>query len=233
MQPDPAPRDGVLVTRPDTGETATSARIKALGWRPVQAPFLRVIRRESSIPHGAQAVLVASANALPSLPVTGLPILAVGDATAEAARRLGHAQVHSAGRDAEALMALTLRLADPAQGALVLACGRGQGLALRDALRRHGFRVARRVFYHAAPVASFPLTAFDAFESGRLHGAIFLSAETAACFVRLLPASLHPALRAVRAVAIGKPAADALDALQWRDLRLACTPTLDSVLTQL
>jgi len=226
-------RDGVLVTRPDSGGTATATRIEALGWRPVLAPFLRVVRLESRIPLGAQAVLVASANALPSLPVTGLPLFAVGDATAEAARRLGHADVQSAGRDAEALTALTLRLADPAQGPLVLACGRGQGWALRESLRRQGFRVVRRVFYHAVPVASFPATASEALLSGSLHGAIFLSAETAAAFARLLPAALHPALLAVRAVAIGKPAADALDALQWRDLRLACTPTLDGVLTQL
>jgi uroporphyrinogen-III synthase len=69
---------------------------------------------------------------------------------------------------------------------------------------------------------------------GRLHAALFFSAETARCMVRLvLAAGLTDAVRTVDACAIGRPAAVALDALPWRQIRLAARPTEDEMLTLL
>ncbi len=219
----------VLITRPGFADT-TSARVAARGFDPIVAPFLTIAAKTVAMPRRAQAVLVTSSNALASLPPGGVRLFAVGDATAERARAHGFADVLSASGDAAALAALVAREADPASGPLVLASGAGQGAALASNLRRRGFRVARRVCYTARPVSHFPDAAALALQSGRLRAAMFLSAETADAFVRLLPPALWGALHGVAALAIGQTTAERLEALPWLRVCRARSPTLDDVL---
>jgi uroporphyrinogen-III synthase len=124
-------------------------------------------------------------------------------------------------------------MARPNGSALLLACGARQGFAVAASLRELGFSVVRRVTYAAAPVRQFPVGARVALQGNALHAALFLSAETASAFARCLPKALAPRLAHVRALAIGKNAADALEPLPWREVRLAHAPNLDSVLALL
>ncbi len=205
-------------------------RVESLGYQPVISPMLRIILRSPRLPSAAQAVLVTSANALTALQPSALPLLAVGDSTATRARVMGFPNVHSAGRDALALAELAQRRMDPSAGPLLLASGAGQGAKLAADLRGRGFRVIRRVCYAAEPVRRFPTEAASSLESGELHAVLFLSAETAAVFVRLLPPEFHYALASVAALTIGKPAADLLEPLPWLRVCRAENPTLDDVL---
>ena len=225
----------MLVTRPEPGAGATAARLRASGWRPVVAPFMAVRPFAVALPpvDRIQAVVSASGNAvtLPA-PFRTLPLLAVGNATAARARAAGFRSVHSADGDAPALAALAACLLDPARGALLLATGRGQGVALARALRRAGFTVHRRAVYAAAPVRYFPPEAATAVTSG-LQAAVFFSTETARAFARLLPPVLVPHLCQTDAVVIGPGVADAVKHLPWRTLRVALRPTQDEVLALL
>lgn len=224
----------VLVTRPEPGGSETARRLRALRHDPILAPLLH-IRPLALAPFGeVGAVLVTSGNALPLLPARlhALPLLAVGDATAERARSAGFAQVASADGDAAALVALTRRACPPG-APLLFATARGQGMTLAAALRAQGFAVRRRAVYAARPAGRMPPTALRALRDGRLGAALFLSAETARAFVRLLPPGLYPALAAVDALAIGQPAADALCVLPWRRVRVSAKPTQDSLLALL
>ncbi len=196
------------------------------------ASLLRVRTGRVEVPADTQAVLVASANALPALPVGGPRLLAVGDATALAAREAGHAKVLSASGDAEALVRLACRVCDPDGGPLLLASGAGQGAGLAAALVAAGFSVRRQDAYVAEPVDELPAAAAAAIAEG-LHAALFLSAEAARAFVRLLPATLASHLASSAALAIGAPAAQALHGLPWRRLSVARHPTLDEVLSLL
>lgn len=225
---------GVLITRPEPGASDTARRIAVLGLRPVLAPCLTIRLRPLHVPAGVQAVLVSSGSAIPALPpaLHGLPLLAVGDATAERARAAGFRDVSSADGDAAALAALAAERC-AAHASLLLATGQGQGSRLAADLRRRGFRVHRRAVYAARPAARLPGPAQEALMAGGLRAALFLSAETARAFARVLPAALHPALAAVDALAIGQPAADALLHLPWRRVRVSAKPTLDSVLALL
>lgn len=226
--PDP---NGILITRPEPGASETAARVAELGLAPVLAPCLVVEARRARLPERADAVLVPSGNALPALPASlhPIPLLAVGDATAARARRAGFTDVRSADGDAAALIVLA-RATLPAGSALLLACGLGQSKALASGLREAGFRVHRRAVYAARPAAALAPEAAEALRTGRVRAALFLSAETARAFVRLLPLALRPHLGHVDAIAIGRPAADALGALPWRRVRVSVRPTLDSVL---
>ena len=223
-----------MVTRPEPGASETARRLRALHRDPIVAPLLQ-IRPLALAPFGAVgAVLVTSGNAVPLLPASlhGLPLLAVGQTTADRARSAGFAQVASADGDAAALAELTRRACPPGT-TLLLATARGQGGPLAAALRAHGFAVHRRAVYAARPAARMPPAALRALRDGSLAAALFLSAETARAFVRLLPPPLHPALAAVDALAIGQPAADALCFLPWRRVRVSAKPTQDSLLALL
>lgn len=223
-----------MVTRPEPGASETARRLRALHHHPVVAPLLR-IRPLALAPFGdVGAVLITSGNAVPFLPASlrGTPLLAVGHATADRARSVGFTRVASADGDAAALAELTRRACPPG-AALLFATARGQGAPLTAALRAHGFVVRRRAVYAARPAGRMPPAAARALRDGSLAAALFLSAETARAFVRLLPPALHPALAAVDALAIGQPAADALCVLPWRRVRVSAKPTQDSLLALL
>ena len=230
---------GVLVTRPAAEAEGTAARLRAMGFTPVIAPLLRVralpLRpraRPGRAPGRAEAVLVTSGNAVAGVAGLGLPVLAVGDATAERARAAGLRDVLSAGGDAGSLLALARRACRPG-AALLLASGRGQGGTLARDLRRAGFRVHHRVVYVAWPARGLPDEAAGALRAGQIRAALFLSAETARVFARLLPAALRPALGRVEALAIGEAAAQALAPLPWRRVRVSLGPSLEQVLALL
>ncbi len=223
----------VLITRPEAEAGPTAQRVGQAGYIPLVAPLLAIRMEAPRLPDRYQAVLVTSSNALAALPHGPTPLLAVGDATAARAEALGFTHVLSAGRDALALAELAARVLNPAAGPLLLASGAGQGTALADDLRARGFRVLRRVCYTAVPATRLPADVAGVVAEGNLHAAVFMSAETARCFVRLLPAALHPAVCDSFALVIGNAAADALKPLPWRGIRRAATPTLDDVLALL
>jgi uroporphyrinogen-III synthase len=228
----------VLITRPEPGASETAARVAALGYRPVVAPLLEISPLHTTLPPSAhvQAILATSSNAIPALPASHrhLPLYAVGEATAERARGAGFVHVSSAGGDSSTLASLVARSCDRNGPPLLFACGRDQGQALAGELRARGFGVVRRVVYATASPNVLPDTAHEAFSSGDLTAALFFSAETARHCVRLVRAArLHEAVRTVDALAIGQPAAVALQALPWRRTTVAAQPNQDAMLALL
>jgi len=227
-------RAGVLVTRPEPGASETARRLLALSYQPVVAPLLRIRRLAAVLPENFDATLVTSGNALPVLPagLHGVTLLAVGNATAERARTAGFTNVLSADGDAVALAEMTRRTCRPG-AALLFATARRQGASLAAALRAQGFVVHRRAVYEARAVGQMPPAALQALRDDSLAFALFLSAETANTFVRLLPPQLVPALGGIEALAIGQPAADSLRPLPWRRVRVSAKSTQDSILAML
>ena len=184
------------------------------------------------VPLRIDAVLVTSGNAAPAIAGLAVPVLAVGDATAERARAAGMVDVTSANGTADDLFSLaTTRCAPRAH--LLLPSGQGQGYALARRLRGAGFRVHRRSVYEARPVSRLPEAACQALARGRLRAALFLSSETARAFVQLLPAEDVPHVAGIEALAISRKTADALAPLPWRRVRVSVGPTLDHVLALL
>ena len=236
-------RRAVLITRPEPGANETAALIRALGLEPVLAPLMRVklLAMRLPSPGTIQAILATSANAIAGLAATPAneldrshPLLAVGDATAERARAAGFTATESASGNAKDLTALTCRRLQPGGAPLLLACGRGHGLPLAEALRQQGFKVLRRLAYATVPLQTLPELAIDALRADKLRAALFFSAETAHLFVSLTRrAGLENSVRNVAALAISPPAGVALSALQWGDLSIAARPNQDELLALL
>ena len=231
--PEPARRQ-VLITRPEPDAAETARLVARLGWEPVIAPLLRIEPGMVEADGAFDAVLVTSRNAIAALPPRhrATRLLAVGAATAARAREAGWSDVLHADGDAAALAGLVRQTCAPGVR-LLLAHGRGQGESLAAALRGSGFCVEARCAYASIPVDMFPAAAAAALQGGRVRAALFLSAETAACFARLLPDQLRAALGGVEAMTIGKAAADELTPLPWRRVRVSVRPTLDHVLALL
>lgn len=226
------------MTRPEPGAADTARRVAALGWRPVLAPALVLAARPAEPPlPKAQALLLtsrAAARAVSSAPPS-MPVLAVGEATAAEARAHGFVNVTAAEGDAAALAALAAARLDPAAGPLVLAVGAGYGAELAAALRRHGFRVLRRVVYAAEPAADLPEPARVALAAEAVVAALFFSPRSAGCAIALLRAAgLAGTLGRAEALAISPRVAAVLAASdpepRWRGLRVAERPDQDSLL---
>jgi uroporphyrinogen-III synthase len=224
-------RPGVLVTRPEPGAQETAARLDALGFRPVLAPALVLTPRPMAPVPRAQALLLASRAAARAAPLLDLPVLAVGAATAEAARARGFGHVTAADGDAAALAALAGACLTPAAGPLLLAVGQGYSHELARALRAQGFRVVRRIVYAAAPAPGLPRAAAAAIAAAETQHALFFSPRSAACSVELLgKAGLSERSRGMVAHAISPRVAAVLTALPWRAVRVASRPDQDHLL---
>ncbi len=229
---------GVLITRPEPGAAETARRVAALGWQPVLAPALVLASIPAELP-SAQALLLTSQAAARAIPASPLPVLAVGEATAAAARAQGFAQVTAAEGDAEALAALAARQLDPAGGPLLLAVGEGYGEELDTALIASGFTVLRRSVYRAAPAAALPLAAARALSKGDIGAALFFSPRSAECAMALLrQAGLAATAAGMEAFAVSPRVAallqaaaeDAVHPLSWRAVRTAGHPDQESML---
>ncbi len=228
----------VLITRPEPMASETASRVAALGFTPVIAPMLQIrpVRATLPSPETVQAVLVTSAVAIDMIPAAfhGKPLLAVGDATADAARRAGFTAVHSAGADAQVLAGVATKLFSPDRGPLLLAAREGLGEPLELDLNDRGFRVLRHAVYAIAIPPALPERAAEALQGGALEAALFFSADTARAFVRLVKAAgMSEWVAEIDAVAIGKPAAVALERLPWRSVKTAAHPTQDEMLALL
>ncbi|MCI1002433.1 MULTISPECIES: uroporphyrinogen-III synthase [Ochrobactrum] len=118
----------VLVTRPEPAASQTASRLLQAGFEPVLLPLSRTVSLAFSIPGIPFAALtVTSANAFRHveravLPLH-LPLFAVGEGTAQAAREAGFGQVIEGGGDAVRL-AETMRQALPAGARVLYLAGR-------------------------------------------------------------------------------------------------------------
>lgn len=224
----------VLVTRPEPEAGDTVSRLAAMGREAIAAPMLRIEKVPATLPGPGevQAVVLGSINAVRHLPLRfrRVPVLAVGDATAEAARARGFAKVTSAGGDARDLAALATRVCDPAGLPLLLATARGAGGPLAADLRGRGFRVHRRVTYRAVALPRLGEAA-DALRDGRVGEALFFSSSAARVFARVARAMrLTHTLGGITALAISPAVAATLGRSGFRAVLTASRPDQESML---
>jgi uroporphyrinogen-III synthase len=191
-----------------------------------------------------QAILCTSANGVRALArVTGergLPLLAVGEATASRARAEGFAAVASAGGAVADLVRLAATRLRPQNGRLLHVAGDVVAGDLVGALRVHGFVIERRILYEARPVERLSISAVSALRGRTIDFALFFSPRTAAIFVRLAGiAGVTAYCRTITALAISAAADAVLSGLPWGARRVAERPdqaalleTLDAVLAE-
>jgi uroporphyrinogen-III synthase len=225
----------VLVTRPEPGAAETAARLAARGLRAVLAPALVLTPLHSPLLQRllppAQALLLPSRAAARAVAPSTIRVIAVGEATAEAARVQGFGRVEWAEGDAASLAAHCRERLRPQDGPLLLATGAGYSLELAAALRAAGFAVLRRVVYAAAEAPALPGEAAAALRAGAVTHALFFSPRSARCSVAHMQAEkLGDSASGIVAIAISPRVAAALSPLSWREILVASRPHQDPML---
>jgi uroporphyrinogen-III synthase len=185
----------ILVTRPQPDNETTAAALRTKGFEVLLAPMLRfepvAFQDDADARYGA--VIVSSANAIRAIEahLTGhllaLPLFAVGERTAEAARRAGFQTITVAGGNAEALRDLIVASvrAKTLKKASTLLYFAGADLAgdLAGELGGRGFSVMTHTTYRMIPVLRLPQDACDAFAASRIEAVLHYSRRSARAFL--------------------------------------------------
>lgn len=228
----------ILVTRPEPEAQRFAAQLKEHGLDAVVAPLMSIERDEAPLPplNGVQALVFTSANAVRAYAAKAgridLPVYAVGEATAAAARSAGYAKVVSAGSNAEGLAALLAGRIDPAKGPLFHPTGADQAGDLAGTLRARGFELRQAVLYRAAAATELPAAARAALENGDVAGVALFSPRSAEIFVALATAAgLGATLAALDAFCLSRAVAAALEGkAAWRAIRVAARPNAEALI---
>lgn len=229
-----------LLTRPEDDSERTLAALEAAGHQAVSAPVIAIDAADPEAVdlEGVQALLFTSANGVRAFarlsPRRELPVLAVGPASAEEARRLGFSDVAAAAGDVVSLAGLARRTRDPAAGTLFHAAGRDTAGDLAGELSASGFDVRRRVLYRARPERQLSEAARRTLDDPALAGILFFSPRTAETFVRLVrEAGLTDRLARLAAACLSPNVAGRLDRADWADIRIAERPDLPALVAAL
>jgi uroporphyrinogen-III synthase len=185
----------VLVTRPQPDGEATATALRAKGFEVLRAPMLRfepvAFHDDAEARYGA--VIVTSANAIRAIEahlagrLLTLPLFAVGERTAEAARHAGFRDVMVADGNAAALrdlIAASVRSKTLKKASTLLYLA-GADLAgdLAAELGERGFSVVTHTTYRMIPVLRLPQDASEAFAANRIEAVLHYSRRSARAFL--------------------------------------------------
>lgn len=232
----------LLITRPAADARALGDAVAEFGFVPLFAPALEIVDRPDVPlpPTGdADAVIFSSANAVRALMRRGdralsayraLPVYAVAEHTAEAARGAGFIDI----RTGPGTMAgLAAQLSGP-NGPVRMIHFRGVDIRDDPAVLLPG-RVAHSVpLYQAMAIASLPVDVGMALCGGGVGGVVFYSARSAKAFMDALCRGWPGAdLSRTKALCIAPPVIDSLMqyGVPWSGLLVSQTPDQTGMLS--
>ena len=186
----------VLVTRPHPDDETTAQALRARGVDVLRAPMLRFepvpFQDDADANYGA--VIVTSANALRAITphlaasrLLKLPLYAVGENTAAAARDAGFGEVIASKGDAGALRDLVLASATSKRlkraSPILYLAGADLARDLAGDLGENGFTVVTQTTYRMVPAPSLPQDVCDAFVAHEIEAVLHYSRRSARAFL--------------------------------------------------
>lgn len=225
----------VLITRPVEQAARTARRLEQAGFLPITAPLLEIESLHWQAPDlPPQAILLTSANALPSLNASSLsrniPVYAVGAQTARLTSESGFTSVQSAEGDSRTLYTLVRQSCSPGLGALLYLTGDSVTGNLATRLSADGYWVETRLAYRAHAAQTLPKAVAQALEQGQIDTVLLYSPRSAAIFSQLM--SGNPARAHLRLVCLS-PAVAKAAAAGWQRVDISMHPDEDRLLETL
>ena len=228
----------VLVTRPKEDAESLADALTELGCDVILEPLFTVEYDDTAKLDLAdvQALLLTSANGARALArrevSEDLPVYAVGDATAMAAREAGFKQVHSADGGVANLGELVKDQIDDKTGVLLHVAGSDLAGDLGGDLESAGYTYRRAVLYKAEAVKGLSAATIAALKEGSIDSVLLFSPRAAeACIDLFRKARLVRAARDLEALCLSSAVAEAASAVSWKDLRVAPRPNQESLLS--
>ena len=152
----------VLVTRPEPAASQTAEKLAEAGYVPSLLPLSRTVPLTFRIDNGPfEALAITSANAFRHIEkgklesYLALPLFAVGEGTASAARKAGFATVIEGGGDAVRL-AETMRQALPPDAHVLYLAGRVRQPVFEERVAAAGLAITVHDVYDIAAIAYTP-----------------------------------------------------------------------------
>ncbi len=221
----------VLLTRPQEDAQPLAALLRERGVEALIEPLLNVEMVPGPLLdlNGVQALLATSANGVRAFAARearrGLPVYAVGDATARTALEIGFDSVESASGDVEALADLVRRRLDPEDGALLHVAGTALAGDLAGMVEAAGFGYRRVVLYRAGKADRLSPRAVRAIRDRDVDGVVLFSPRTAETFVALIAeARSTDACRGLTAFCLSDAVAAKAVAIGWDRIVVADRP---------
>lgn len=225
----------VLVTRPEPDNRTTEAKLRARGHDVLLAPLLRFEPVPAEIGNESfHGVIITSANALraTALPdkLRALPLFAVGDHTAAAAREAGFRDARSAHGDVASLIAL---VAKEGTSPLLYLAGEDVSTDLGAQLAKNGTAVVTKTVYRMAAAHDLPDDAKKALANGGIAAVLHYSRQSAAAFVEAVQKSGMTAALSLPQVCLSGRIAQFLKEAGATRLAVAETPDEEALLEAL
>jgi uroporphyrinogen-III synthase len=181
----------VLVTRPYPDNEATARALRERGFKVVLAPMLRFERvpLEEALEADLAGVIVTSANALRAVEaelaaLAAVPLFAVGQHTADEARRLGFAKVISADGDAAKLrQRVRKEFRGKEATKLLYLAGADLSRDLAGDLGADGFEVITRTTYRMVALSGLSRETREAFAANEVEAVLHYSQRSARAFL--------------------------------------------------
>lgn len=193
----------LLLTRPALPDDPLPDLLRAAGHEVICDPLLTIHPIDPPAFQAAGAIVVTSSNALRCLqslgrlaPLTSLPVIAVGAASAAVAKTLGFSDVREGPGSAADLADELRHLAPPGCHLLYL---RGEDIAydLAPAMSSAGFTFSQALVYRSVAATALSNATRDALASGTLGAVVLMSPKTAKTYAKLVARHglLQPASR--------------------------------------
>lgn len=236
-----APRRlAVWVARTRPGADETAERLKVLGHHPLIAPVLevRALAGPAIDLAGAGALAFTSANGLRAFadacPVRDLPVFAVGDTTAAAAKAEGFSTVRSASGDVVALAAQIAAGRDGFAGLVLHPCAVQPAGDLVGELARAGVTARAAAVYDTHERETLPDLIASALDEEALDVVLIHSPRAARVVHRLLDTPLRRVqAQRLRVVGLSPACLVPLGPLAFARAAAAPRPTEDDLLAEL
>jgi uroporphyrinogen-III synthase len=218
----------LLVTRPEPDNARTAAELRARGHEVMLAPMLRVEPViDADLGNGPwAAVLITSANAARATALhrrrgelAALPVIAVGQASAMAAREAGFSDVTSADGDGGDLARLAAARFFGAARPLLYLSGEERARELAAT----GLRVATVVVYRTVKEAALPENVRAALAAGAVDGVLHFSRRSVESYLDCARDVAGPALQPIH-YCLSARAAEPLQAAGASRIRVAAKP---------
>jgi uroporphyrinogen-III synthase len=186
----------VLVTRPHPDNETTAATLRERGFGVLLAPMLRFesLAFQDDLDASYGAVIVTSANALRGFEshpegrrLLKLPLFAVGEHTAAAARRVGFRTVVAANGGVSGLRDEVVASAEAGEldsaSPLLYLAGADLARDLAGDLGARGFSVVTHTTYRMNAISDLPREACEAFAANQIDAVLHYSRRSARAFV--------------------------------------------------
>jgi len=230
----------VLITRPIDDAAPLVAALKARDVEAMVEPMMTIRSTEEPLPEldDAQGVLFTSANGVRGFMTRtdrrDVKVYAVGEATAEAARRAGFVEIEVAGGDANALAKLVIEKCKPDAGKLIHVAGTHVAGNLSEQLTKAGFTMERAVLYDALSAHKFSTGTVESLRRLELEAVMLFSPRTAEIFMTLVDESgAEQGLSTIAAICLSQAVADRLPGERFRKVVVAAKPDQSAMLDAL